>query len=494
MEKTFLEYMREKATAVKDGFKDFFSPITDSLNSNNIGGDIKNLFLKGACIVMATLTIAASTTGMIADNIQAQNGTYSTKGKMPTGTRPPYSTSITTKRTIPTLSGNSTTISTGTSTSNKGTTTTYYAPLPGTTVPSTTTSSVPPTTTTTITTTTTAPVKENTPFDIWSYNILTETLGYKNDKANRWDARKELLVNQIKTASPDIICFQEVTANMNSYLSKKMPEYDVSFQTKTTSPTASHLSIFYKSDRYELLDSGKFWLSDTPLKESNSFGTDKRICAWVKLHDKVDNNDFYVYNIHYTYKAQDKEARKKSSELINKATMGLDAPVVLLGDFNANTSESAYKLLDGPFANSLDIADSVIDSGASYNGFNPNKYSKNKAIDHIWLSTNSKGSPEFTVSSYAVEDDYSEEFMAEYGTHKNPVRPVALSDHWAISATVTLDGNTAEYLPTDRTLNGTTNSSIPFATQSSLPKTTAPKDPLESFKKKTYTADSEPTK
>lgn len=491
MEKTFLEYMREKATAVKDGFKDFFSPITDSLNSNNIGGDIKNLFLKGACVVMATFTIAASTTGMVAENMQATNGTYSTVGRIPTSTRTPYSTSITYNKGFPTLSGNSTTLST----SKKGTTTTHYSPLPGTTAYSTTTSSIPSTTTTTTTatTTTTVPLRENTPFSIWSYNILTETQDYKVAKANGWDTRKELLVKQIQTASPDIVCFQEVTANMNSYLSKKMPEYDVSFQTKSTSPTASHLSIFYKSDRYDLIDSGKFWLSDTPLKESKSFGTDKRICAWVKLHDKVDNNDFYVYNIHYTYKSQDKEARKKSSELINKATMGLDAPVILLGDFNANTSEPAYKLLDGPFANSLEIADNVIDSGASYNGFNPNKYSKNKAIDHIWLSTNSGGTPEFTVSSYAVEDDYSEEFMAEYGTHEKPVRPVALSDHWAVSATVTLDSRVAEYLPSG-SIDGTTNSSIPFSTNHSLPKTTAPTDPLESFKKKTYSPDDVPTK
>lgn len=492
MEKTFLEYMREKATAVKDGFTDFFSPITDSLNSKNIGGDIKNIFLKSACIVMATLTITAASAGMVANNKLATTGTYSTVGKMPVSTRPTFSYGTTTRKITPTLSGNSTTISTSTSTSKKGTITTYYSPLPGTTASSTTISSAQPTTTTT--TTTTAPIKENTPFDIWSYNILTETMGYKTDKANRWNSRKKLLVEQIQTASPDIVCFQEVTANMNSYLSKAMPEYDVSFQTKSTSPTASHLAIYYKSDRYDLIDSGKFWLSDTPLKESNSFGTDKRICAWVKLHDKVDDNDFYVYNIHYTYKSQDKEARKKSSELINKATAGLDAPVILLGDFNANTSEPAYQLLDGPFANSLNIADTIVDSGASYNGFNPNKYSKSKPIDHIWLSTNTQGTPEFTVSSYAVEDDYSEDFMAEYGTHEKPVRPVALSDHWAISARVTLDSEVAEYTADSGTIDGTTNSTIPFSTASSLPKTTAPTDPLESFKKKTYTTENEQTK
>lgn len=488
MEKTFLEYIREKATTVKENIGSLFSPITDSLNRNNVDGDWKNLFKKGGCVVMATLTIGAATTGMVAESIQNADSVYSTTGSMPSQTLPLPIFSTSNRKPFPTLSSGSTT--TGTTT-KKGTTTTYYTPTTSTTTHS---ISAPTTIETTTTTTTTVPVKENTPFNIWSYNILTETRSSSVDKANGWDSRKGLLVDQIKTASPDILCFQEVTSNMNDYLSQSLPDYDVSFQTKSTSPSASHLAIYYKSDRYDLIDSGKFWLSDTPLKESKSFGTDKRICAWVKLHDKIDNTVFYVYNIHYTYKAQDKEARQKSSELINKATMGLDAPVILLGDFNANTSEPAYQLLDGPFVNSLNAADEVIDSGATYNGFKPSKYSKNKAIDHIWLSNNSKGQAEFTVSSYCVEDDYTEDFMAEYGTEANPVRPVALSDHWAVSATVTFDSDTAEYYG-DSLLDATSSSGIPFSTdEKGLPKTTAPRDPLEEYKKKAGYVETEPSK
>lgn len=478
MEKTFLDYIREKAENIKNGIKNTFSPITENLNKNNVGGDWKNLFIKGGCIVMATLTLGTATVGMVAEDIGNTKSVYSTIGSMPSQTSPLPTLTTPSRKTLPTLSSNSTT------TTHLGSTTQYGTTTTG------TTTNLGSTTSTSSSTS----AEENTPFNIWSYNILTETTSYKHDKANRWDSRKNLLVDQIKTASPDIICFQEVTSNMNTFLSKNLSEYDVSFQTKSTSPSASHLAIYYKRDRYDLIDSGKFWLSDTPLQESNSFGTDRRICAWTKLHDKVDDTVFYVYNIHYTYKSQDKEARQKSSELINKATAGLDAPVILLGDFNANTSEPAYKLLDGPFINSLDAADTVVDSGATYNGFKPNKYSTSKAIDHIWLSNNSKGQAEFSVSSYCVEDDYSEEFMAEYGTEANPVRPVALSDHWAVSATVTLDSSTAEYYG-DSVMEPTSNSGISFPVMpSGLPETTEPRDPLEAYKKRAALYETEPSK
>ena len=132
--------------------------------------------------------------------------------------------------------------------------------------------------------------------------------------------------------------------------------------------------------------------------------------------------------------------------------------------------------------------------GATYNGFKPNKYSNNKAIDHIWLSNNSTGQPEFTVSSYCVEDDYSEEFMAEYETEANPVRPVALSDHWAVSATVTLDSSIAEHYG-DIVMKPTSKSGISFPVNTTgLPETTEPRDPLETYKKKTGQYETEPSK
>ena len=65
-----MEYFREKAAAACQTIKDKFSPCTAQLNSENTNCDWKNLFLKGACIVMATLTVSAATAGTLAECLQ----------------------------------------------------------------------------------------------------------------------------------------------------------------------------------------------------------------------------------------------------------------------------------------------------------------------------------------------------------------------------------------------------------------------------------------
>lgn len=57
--------------------------------------------------------------------------------------------------------------------------------------------------------------------------------------------------------------------------------------------SGEHAAVFYKKERFEMMDSGNFWLSETP--EKPSFGWDaqcRRICSWGKFREKNSGEIF----------------------------------------------------------------------------------------------------------------------------------------------------------------------------------------------------------
>lgn len=385
MDKELLKYFKDKY--FKKSVK--MVPCSEQLD-DNVARNILDTLKRGASLIMATLLLST------AINVQATDGTftldapYSRKGSMPSSTVELSKNDN--ENNVVTLGNRS---SAGNE-QNK---------------------------------------KENTPFNIWSYNILMSTYSKTLFTENGWEHRKGELVKQILDGSPDIVCFQEMTDTMNAYLSNHLTEYGVFYGKASQSIFSCNQAIYYNKDRFTLLEGDKFYLSDTPEQESASFGADKRICVWAKLLDKVDNTTFYVYNTHYTYSAENKEARAKSSELINESISNLDSPVILLGDFNSNSKEQAYSILQESFANSVDVAETTINEGNTFHNFSTTEQEGKEAIDHIWLSTDESGVSQFSVSSYEVQRDYVD--MLNLGNSGDKI--TAPSDHYAIGVEVTLN-------------------------------------------------------
>ncbi len=98
--------------------------------------------------------------------------------------------------------------------------------------------------------------------------------------------------------------------------------------------------IFYKKDRFLVLDSGSFWLSATPEKPSKGWNAKQyRICNWAKFADKKTDKQFYFFNLH---QALTKDARIESAKLIIskiKSITGDNSSVFITGDFNATPDQ-----------------------------------------------------------------------------------------------------------------------------------------------------------
>jgi endonuclease/exonuclease/phosphatase family metal-dependent hydrolase len=180
--------------------------------------------------------------------------------------------------------------------------------------------------------------------DVMTFNIR---FGTANDGMNRWDNRRELVVDVIAKHDPDILGLQEALDFQVNYISKEMPEYDVYYVCRDDGAKQGESSaIFYRKNRFKLTDSGTFWFSNTPSEPSAHWGNKHlRICSWVQLIDKKDDIRFYVYNLHLDHVSQN--SREKSTILLAEkiSQRKHSGPYIVMGDFNMSLSNPGIKYL-----------------------------------------------------------------------------------------------------------------------------------------------------
>jgi endonuclease/exonuclease/phosphatase family metal-dependent hydrolase len=108
-------------------------------------------------------------------------------------------------------------------------------------------------------------------------------------------------------------------------------------------------AIFYRKDRFDLLRSSTFWLSETP-DVAGSKGWDAalpRIVTWAKFKDKQSSGEFFHFNTHFDHRGE--QARQESARLLLSRieTITAGSRAVVTGDFNANESSEPYRIMAG---------------------------------------------------------------------------------------------------------------------------------------------------
>ncbi|MDA7911892.1 endonuclease/exonuclease/phosphatase family protein [bacterium] len=169
---------------------------------------------------------------------------------------------------------------------------------------------------------------------VMSFNIRN---GKANDGENSWKHRKEFVGDIIRNAKLDVIGLQEAFRFQLDDLRKQLPEFEEIGEGRDGGKQGEYSAILFRGNRFNALNSGTFWLSDTPEVKSRHWGNRYlRICTWVRLQDKGTNQCFYVYNTHLDHQSQN--ARLKSSQLIAERINNRkhSNPFLVTGDFNAD--------------------------------------------------------------------------------------------------------------------------------------------------------------
>lgn len=242
------------------------------------------------------------------------------------------------------------------------------------------------------------------------------------DSGNLWKDRSAIVSNLIRFHEFDILGVQEALQHQLSDISSALPEYAVYGKGRDDGKNGGeHSAIYYRKDRFQLLKSGDFWLSETPDIPGKGWDATccNRICSWVYLKDLTTKKEFYVFNVHFDH--QGVVARKESSVLMLKKINQIagNSPTLLTGDFNGGRNSEWYQTL----ANSNLISDVYKSvkypyaNNSSSNGF---RVPRGEAvIDHIFMSK------QFSANKWGIlTDTYFGKFP---------------SDHFPVLARVTLN-------------------------------------------------------
>ena len=244
---------------------------------------------------------------------------------------------------------------------------------------------------------------------VGSFNIRYDNPG---DSGNLWKDRAPIVSNLIRFHGFDILGIQEGLINQLEDISSALPGYARYGKGRDDGKEGGeHSAIFYKKDRFKLLKSGDFWLSESPDQPGKGWDATccNRICSWVQLEDLKTQKKFYVFNVHYDH--QGVTARRESSKLILKKISEIagNHPVLLTGDFNGNRESEWYQHLA-----KSDILTDVYTrvkfpyaNNSSANGFRIPR--GNAVIDHIFMTK------QFNASRWGIlTDTYFGKFPSDH--------------------------------------------------------------------------------
>ncbi|MBR1927074.1 MAG: endonuclease/exonuclease/phosphatase family protein [Bacteroidales bacterium] len=240
-----------------------------------------------------------------------------------------------------------------------------------------------------------------TTMQVGSYNLRNQNRG-DSLNGNGWSQRCPVIARQILFHDIEIFGTQEGKHGPLQQLKSLLPGYEYIGVGRDDGKEAGEYSaIFYKTELFDLLDHGDFWLSQTP--EIPSVGWDaamNRICTWGHFKVRSTKQEFYYFSLHMDHIGV--QARMESAKLVvEKIRQICDGkPAILTGDFNVDQTNPIYNVFvnSGLLADSYEVCEIRYAMDGTANGFDPNSFTTSR-IDHVFVS------PQTRVIRYGVLTD-----------------------------------------------------------------------------------------
>ncbi len=177
---------------------------------------------------------------------------------------------------------------------------------------------------------------------------MTYNVWYDNpqNEENPWAERKSEVLETIQRIKPDVFCVQEALDHQVNDLTFESFRY-FGVGRDDGNKGGEYAAIFYDTLRFDLIESGNFWLSENP-DSIGSLGWDAaciRIATWVNLSARNSEKGFLVFNVHFDHVGE--QARLESAKLIKSKMIEFtdNNPVILLGDFNFKSDSEPYAVI-----------------------------------------------------------------------------------------------------------------------------------------------------
>lgn len=210
-------------------------------------------------------------------------------------------------------------------------------------------------------------VLEHEKVSVTSFNIKNQSDDDDASTSRDWNpTRREAVKAYIAAEQPAILCTQEcehrqkewLLTNCSGYAAYGLGSDHGKDESGEAGPWYDRYDknkdagnyIFYRTDKYEALATGTYWLSSTPEKVSKfSSSNHYRCCSWVKLKDKSNNYEFYVFSthLHQGFDSSDDSVRSRQLDVLYNYAVGTvntqGLPMIICGDFNMTTTGSSLQ-------------------------------------------------------------------------------------------------------------------------------------------------------
>jgi endonuclease/exonuclease/phosphatase family metal-dependent hydrolase len=237
-------------------------------------------------------------------------------------------------------------------------------------------------------------------FSVMSFNVYVSQFN---------DARVNRVIDTILENTPSVFGVQEASVPwMNAFKSKIGDVYTAIGNGRDGGNNGEHSAIFYRSDKFTMIESGTKWLSETPdvIASKLPNANFPRIMTYVVLERNNDGARFIYVNTHLDHNGNNsvevaEQIRQGQIEVLLAQIEELrtkfgDLPTVVTGDFNVTPEATAYTtMIAGGFLDTSHEAKTG-EIKSTYNGMSDDY--EGAIIDYIFVSPEPKGA----VDTYTV--------------------------------------------------------------------------------------------
>jgi len=238
--------------------------------------------------------------------------------------------------------------------------------------------------------------------NVATYNLRLNT---PDDGPNIWAERREMVKALVRYHEFDLFGTQEGQPEQIKDLEALSEYAHVGVGRDDGKDEGEHSTIFYRRTRFQLLQHGDFWLSETP--ERPSKGWDglccNRLVSWARLHDRISGVNLLVTSAHFDHEGA--VAQRESAKLLlrwlaaNRITGAKADRVIALGDFNSTPESEPARLMRAVLGDARALSEQPpYGPSASFNDFRFG-VAPEKLIDYIFVDHGIR------VLKYAVLSD-----------------------------------------------------------------------------------------
>ena len=250
--------------------------------------------------------------------------------------------------------------------------------------------------------------------------VISFNLRCKDDIYGSVKNRAKFILAALEAYAPDSFGVQEATAQWLKLLDAGLGDrYARVGIGRDDSKSTEYSAVYYRTDKFKLLDSGTRWLSKTPDKAGSKdfLSSLPRICTWATLKNKQTGVIFTHLNTHLDHVLE--STREQQAQVLVAEAKALEAvgAVVCTGDFNTEEGAKAYQVVAAALDDTKMTA-AVSDSGPTFHDYGRKLLGKEKPIDFIFVTRGTE------VQRYKIID--------------HTVDNMYLSDHYGLCSDIVL--------------------------------------------------------